>query len=200
MRKSNSTFLFAFILFTFFIYKTFFNSIERPPGMLIKSMPIQKNLEEKMKIDSIDGYHIFAKSEYEIKARVLGVENYWLDGGSKVSPLDFALGWHEMSDSSVLKYLSINQYGRFYFYSWKGDPPIDEGEIVEASANVHLIPKNIEILNRLKKIKTGHIVTLKGFLVDVTNPNGFSWKSSMTRTDTGNGACELLYVTEINYY
>ncbi len=200
MRKNNSSLLFALVLLGFFIYKTFFSSIERSAGILVPEKPSQVNFDQPRLVDKVGKYSIIAKADYQIKARVLGVENYWFDHGSILSPLDFALGWQEMSDTQNLKYLSINQYGRFYFYSWKGEAPIEPEEIILSSANVHLIPKNESILARLKKIKTGNIVNLKGYLVDVQGPNQFKWQSSMVRTDKGNGACELLYVTDLNYY
>jgi hypothetical protein len=31
----------------------------------------------------------------------------------------------------------------------------------------------------------------------VRGPNGFTWNSSRTREDTGNGACELVFVTGV---
>jgi len=33
-----------------------------------------------------------------------------------------------------------------------------------------------------------------GQLVNVEGPGGFRWRTSTTRTDTGNGACELVFV------
>jgi len=35
---------------------------------------------------------------------------------------------------------------------------------------------------------------MRGYLVNVTGPNGFNWNTSLRRDDTGNGACELFYV------
>jgi hypothetical protein len=40
-------------------------------------------------------------------------------------------------------------------------------------------------------------VRLEGDLVDVYGPDGFVWKTSLTRTDTGPGACETLYIRAI---
>jgi len=35
---------------------------------------------------------------------------------------------------------------------------------------------------------------IRGYLVDVTGPRGFAWRTSLTRDDTGAGACEIVYV------
>jgi hypothetical protein len=51
--------------------------------------------------------------------------------------------------------------------------------------------------DRLAGVKPGNIVRLRGQLVSVLGPDNFTWSSSLTRTDTGNGACELFYVESI---
>lgn len=66
-----------------------------------------------------------------------------------------------------------------------------------SSANMHLIPGNPNIDLRLRRLKPGHLVQIKGFLVNVTGPNGFLWRTSTLRTDTGNGACEIVWVTDL---
>ena len=38
---------------------------------------------------------------------------------------------------------------------------------------------------------------LEGDLVDIDGPSGFAWRTSLTRTDTGAGACETLYVRAV---
>lgn len=43
----------------------------------------------------------------------------------------------------------------------------------------------------------GQVVTLCGYLVRVQVPDGWHWNSSMTRSDSGNGACELAWVKDI---
>lgn len=65
------------------------------------------------------------------------------------------------------------------------------------TANMHMIPANDEIARQLKSIRAGNMVHLKGFLVEVTGKDGFRWKSSLTRTDTGGGACELILVESL---
>ena len=43
----------------------------------------------------------------------------------------------------------------------------------------------------------GDAVRLRGLLVDATADDGLTWRSSLSRGDTGPGACELLYVQEV---
>ena len=37
-------------------------------------------------------------------------------------------------------------------------------------------------------------MTIGGYLVDVAGPGGFAWNTSLTRNDTGDGACEIVWV------
>ena len=43
----------------------------------------------------------------------------------------------------------------------------------------------------------GEIVRLSGFLVDAAGPEGDRWRSSLSRTDTGDQSCEVFYVEEL---
>ena len=36
------------------------------------------------------------------------------------------------------------------------------------------------------------------YLVDVDHGSGWHWRSSMSRNDTGDGACELVYVESMS--
>ena len=50
---------------------------------------------------------------------------------------------------------------------------------------------------QLKKVKAGQVITIKGQLVEAKKAKGWVWRSSLIREYTGNGACELMYVTEL---
>ena len=68
---------------------------------------------------------------------------------------------------------------------------------MEQSTNIHLIPANKEILKQIKDISSNDIYFLSGYLVTAKCSNGFFRGSSTVRNDSGNGACEQLYVEEI---
>ncbi|HEY5733557.1 MAG TPA: hypothetical protein VIU36_02225, partial [Gammaproteobacteria bacterium] len=55
---------------------------------------------------------------------------------------------------------------------------------------------NEAVRDALFNAKTGDVVKLKGFLVSINSDDGWSWKSSMTRNDTGKGACEVILVDD----
>lgn len=165
--------------------------IKRPSGVLVEHEPVQTPTNAAP--FPYGEFEITPRARYDIEARVLAVESYKLDGGSKLSPIDFAVGWGPMSDSAVLDHFRVTQGARF-FTIYPDEEAIDLRTALLGSANMHLIPATAQVRKQLKDARAGNIVRMQGFLVSVTGPNGYSWNTSLTREDTGNGACELFYV------
>jgi hypothetical protein len=128
---------------------------------------------------------------------VLSTERYRFGREADLSPVDFALGWGVMSDPAVFGQLSISQGNRWYEYHWDGAPPVDPTLIVKNSANTHLIPANSDVERALLNVQKGNTVRLIGSLVNVEHADGWRWRSSTTRDDTGGGSCELMLVTSV---
>jgi hypothetical protein len=170
-----------------------------PPGIIVESVPEQINFEAKKVLDH-KGYTVVAKASFKGSARVLSRKRYWFDRGAKLVPVDLALGWMEMSDQSVIDELKISQRTRFFYWKTNGNSfPVPREKIEHNSANMHMIPSNKEIEKTLKSISKSDIISFEGYLVDVSRKEGdFTWNSSMTRTDTGGGACEVVYLTALN--
>jgi len=143
------------------------------------------------------GYVIEPVARYEIRAKVLSTERYRIGREAELSPVDFVLGWGPMSDNTVTEKLNITQSNRWYHYSWSGSPPIDPAIIVRTSANTHLVPADDNVRTRLLNVRSGEIVNLKGYLINIKHPDGWSWRSSLTREDSGAGSCELMWVAEV---
>lgn len=82
-------------------------------------------------------------------------------------------------------------------YSWSG--PLSPPFRPEKASNNHLIPADRAIARQIGAIRVGDQIRMTGLLVDYTvTRNGqpiFTRRTSLTRGDTGNGACEILYVT-----
>lgn len=142
-------------------------------------------------------YAITPLESFEIEARVLSAEHYTFGREADLAPVDLALGWGPMSDESVLSKIEISQSNRFYY--WHVDAfPIARSQIENNSGNMHMIPATSTIEKSLKSIRPGQIVKLNGYLVEVKAADGWHWRSSLSRTDTGNGACELVYIKTLS--
>jgi hypothetical protein len=193
----NKLWLLLFIIFSFLGFSHYLShrEVATAPGVLVKDEPIQKNRSDKV-LYQHGNYTLEALADFEIRARVLSKQRYQWDAGATLVPVDLALGWGPMSDSTVLAALTISQGGRFYRYRWQNAPPIPVQEIVRHSTNMHLIPTTKEIEEKIRRARPGQIVEIKGQLVEARSADGFRWRSSLTREDSGGGACELVRVEE----
>jgi hypothetical protein len=164
-------------------------------GVLAPLDPVQS--EVKRPPIKYKGHILEFLASYQLQARILSVENYYTDRGAKLSPVDLGLGWGPMSDNRNLRILKVSQGNRFYFYGWDDAPPLPEDIMRTHSANVHIVPSDKFIEKQIKALRKGQIVQLRGYLIMVSDFEGGSWKSSLTREDSGPGACELFYVESV---
>jgi len=163
-------------------------------GVIASHLPIQNSISQTS--FKLNGYSITPLKSFEMEARVLSAKSYSIGREADLSPIDLALGWGPMSDEAVLGKVDISQSNRFYY--WHVDEfPISRREIEMNSANMHMIPADARIEKMLKSVRPGEVVKLSGYLVQVNASDGWHWKSSLTREDTGNGACEVVYVKEL---
>lgn len=139
-----------------------------------------------------------ALAGFSVDARVLSSKNYGSDREARYAPIDLALGWGRMREDAVLSQLDISQSGRWYQYRWSNQPPIPQDEIVRSSANMHMIPSNETVANALEDIDDDDRVRIDGWLVQVEAQDGWRWRSSTTRDDQGDGACEVVYVCAVS--
>lgn len=101
-----------------------------------------------------------------------------------------------MSDQTIVDKIDISQRRRWFF--WKTDSfPFPRKELEASSANMHIIPANDQIEDVLDDILVGEIILLEGYLVAVKADDGWKWKSSLSREDTGGGACEVVWVEKL---
>jgi len=138
------------------------------------------------------------RAKYSIEAMIVSRTNY---GGwsGEISPFDFALAWGRLVLPEYSRHISYSQFNRWYYYSYSDSLPENPSMIALNSANVHIVPSDNELLSRLKVAKKGDIVRMNGYLVDlsgIANGQPFTWNTSLSRSDTGDGACEILLVNE----
>jgi hypothetical protein len=167
-------------------------------GVLAPDEPVQTEVTDAPAI--VHGrWTLTPRARYDITARVLGREDYHVDPISDLVPMDLALGWGPLSDNRVLELLKISQGARYY--SWRPlteSLPISHADVTRHSANTHIIPADAAVAARLQPLRlSGQVVRLTGLLVDGTRDDGMTIRTSLTRSDSGGGACEFLLVQQV---
>ena len=165
-------------------------------GVLAPGAPIQTMLAPgEVRQWNYRGAIFHPLARYTIKARILSRDSYYLDRASVISPLDLALGWDRMSDPHIYTALHVSQGGRWYQYYWSTNAPIPPDEIIRSSANTHIILATSALGWKLFWMREGDVVSLSGYLVQVQFSDGGTWVSSLSRTDTGDHSCEIMWVS-----
>jgi len=173
-------------------------SIPHPPGMIAPDDPVQENLSDAASFEFKNGeYRIQPLALFDISARILSREDYNVDHMADLVPTDLALGWGPMSDSEMLSHFEISQSGRFFFWHTQV-LPMSREVIQSHAANMHLIPADGEVRAAIGRLRVGQIVHFTGKLVEVVGRDGWHARSSLTRDDTGAGACEIIWVERLD--
>jgi len=183
------------------VWGLFFRESDAPtvlPGLRVASVPEQTATDKKPWM--VGEAKIVPLAAYSLSARVLSRKRYFFDATAKIAPLDLALGWGDMSDAAVIKTLQISQGSRWYEYFYDENCPITPGAIGIQSANVHCLPADSFVEESLLSLRKNSFVSLRGYLVEVQFAGQPSWRSSLTRDDTGTGACEIFWITNVNEF
>jgi hypothetical protein len=169
----------------------------RPQGVLAPDEPLQEMLPPGQPAIAFAGHDAVPIARFRATARVLSAKHYAIGRESKLAPVDLALGWGRMSDSAVLEAFSISQSARAFRWS-APELPIREDEILTHAANMHMIPASADVRATLMSVRAGDVVEFSGALVEVFGRDDeWSWASSTSRNDVGDGACELVVVREL---
>lgn len=146
--------------------------------------------------------------DYEINGLVVSKFNYdsWFSirKSDKVFMTDLCVIWGNNIKKKIYKnpLARFSQDMRFCSYNCAG------GEFYQSEfSNNHLVVKDHKIRNKIKIIRVGDQVSIRGQLIyltadiikpgDVFDGQHITWHSSTTRTDGGYGACEVIYVTDV---
>jgi hypothetical protein len=139
-------------------------------------------------------------AEFKISGMVVGKETYSSGWDGEISPVDLAIVWGKLAKPEYDEYITYRQRNRWYFYQYKPGSPFDNSFVISHSANNHIIPANENINEAVKTIGKKDMVVFEGFLVNIKGTykgQPVIWNTSLSRKDTGNGSCELFYVSKI---
>jgi len=160
--------------------------------------PVQTILEKPETVyisDDEGNIPIVLLAEYTVQGVIKSKKKY-TDYSSRVSQYDVALAWGNLNEKEIDSHIRYSQSRRWYYFNFDKNVSVSSSYIAEHSANVHLINQDLLVLRKIENLNVNDHIKLIGYLVKVNFDNG-TWESSLTRTDTGNGACEIMYVTDV---
>lgn len=198
-------FLIVFIVFavTFFTRNNLKGAGKIVPEVL--TQPRQTEVYEHREVAfTRDGYryHLMPICDYEINGLVVGKMDYRffsIDRNDSVFPIDICIIWGDNVARKLYKNsaVSFSQDCRWCWAQWSAGAKVNLGEL----SNNHLLINDKEILRQAKDILRGDQIKIRGLLVNViAEPEkelGLSaraWNTSISRIDNGAGACEVIYV------
>lgn len=165
-------------------------------GQIAPGEPAQTDVTDATPV-RLGRWVLTPRAMYEVTARILARADYSFDAIADLVPEDLALGWGPMSDNSVLTHFDISQGVRFYTWRPRDALPVPREMVISHSANTHVIPADQKVRGQLAALRVGQVVYLKGDLVDAKRDDGAWLHTSMTRADSGAGACEVLLVQSV---
>lgn len=168
------------------------------PGVMAPDKPVQTQAFGQNSFEH-NNYTITPLAKFEMEVRVLSKKRYYSDTQSEIAPYDFVVGWGPMSDTRNLDHILIKQSDRFFYWEMI-QPPIPREEMWKHSANMHLLPSNEIIMEKLSKVREGHIIELKGYLVKVKSEKGWILKSSLSRNDKGKSSSEVVWIEDFKIF
>ncbi len=165
--------------------------------------PEQELIEDGNKIivnNDSGRFSITPVATYNISARVVSSKLYSRNWTASLSPVDLALVWGRLADHEMDNFISYKQRNRWYFYKYSKDCPVDNNYIISHSSNNHIIPASYNLTLVLKSIKKNDNVSIEGYLVRIegySKNRKVNWGTSLTRNDSGDRSCELIYAKTI---
>ena len=144
---------------------------------------------------------------YKISGLIVSVNDYAIAGlrYQDFYELDLCMIWGNNVRSGAYRsrHVDFEHHGNTCYARWSRGARINGTQL----SNTHVYATDQDILDELNRLRAGDQVQLDGYLVEVAavpvrvspghNPGTTRLRSSTTRTDKGNGACEIMYAENL---
>jgi len=150
-------------------------------------------------------YRIAPAADYDITGLVVSRHDSqawwdWIHAASNdhLNVVDLCMVWGANAADGAYEKMSFES-GQFVCYVSSKDADVWKPAYLRALSNNHLLTDDAAIARRLRGLRIGDQVRLRGQLVSYSHDAGFAFNrgTSLTRDDTGNGACETVFVREL---
>lgn len=173
------------------------------PPLVLGAEPAQEELETTIPVTIHRGgktFFLLKTHSDDITAKVISAHAYDFVWTNDFFDVDLGLVWGDQVARLESEY-EFYQDHRWLF--WRSDHDVSDNErayIGTHVGNVHTLPaEGQDRLGRaLRSVRAGDLVHLAGYLVTIQDAgtNVLS-RSSTSRSDTGGGACEVMWVDSI---
>jgi hypothetical protein len=169
----------------------------------IRKDPIQTEIRDPLPIPfDIPRVSVYLtpRAAFSVDGLIVASDRYRHDLAAPLAPRDLTLVWGRVPEH--LDAIKFSHGHRFFMFNYNNNAPFDQNYISRHATNIHLIPASDNLRRAILRASEHQPIRLSGFLVDIAGSvrkRSFTWRTSMTRDDTGDGACEVLYVREIGY-
>ena len=168
--------------------------IDPPKQSITNKLPFDLEVDQ-------EHYHITPKYNYEMEGIVVSTHHSdaFLDMAHEewrdyLNIADLCVIWGENVKNSVYKNMDFNNGNWTCYYSWPS-AEVRQHFHEDQLSNNHLLTNNTSIKQTIMNVEPGDHIRIEGILVDYANPaNGFNRKTSITRKDRGQGACETIFI------
>ncbi len=179
--------------------------------------PIQTRTSGSI-IKSFNGVNVGLNkvANYKVEGRVVDTYDYLPDEKgiydidsmlNAVSHRDIGLSWGFLAEGTNHRKVIWNSIGNRHLEFTAGTDFLNEHggmeEVTKYWSNNHLIASTDNIYEDINKIKVGDYIVIEGQLInlmcELTSNTFIKYNTSTVRTDKGTGACEVIYVTKVEW-
>lgn len=165
--------------------------------------PVQEPIEPPERVTVMRGGRTFVIEKlyrYEHSGEVLSATAYDLAWTNDFFDVDVGTIWGPTREALKQRF-TFQQMGRFLFWRTETEPTQEERlDVTRHIANNHVIPAegSAHLSRAVRFVREGDVVRIKGALVRILDESGVVLaSSSVVRDDTGDGACEIVWVDEL---
>jgi hypothetical protein len=180
-----------------------------PPGRLDEAIfaePLQKPTDRDAFRTTVDGieYTVRPLYTYDLYGLIVSKHNAdtWWDwihaaANDKLNVTDLCVIWGANARRGAYRGLEYSS-GEFECHVQTSSNEAWAAFDMTALSNNHLLTDDPGIARMLRNVRVGDQIHFRGYLAEYSHDHGFAFRrgTSITRTDTGNGACETVFATD----
>ena len=184
------------------------NALPEPQSLAAHLLdePVKRAVSRAALPVSVGGidYSVQPLYDYELYGMVVSThdaDTWWdylhKEWNDKLNVIDLCVVWGENARTGAYRDISFSS-GQFTCNYQTSSSEAWAAFDTNAISNNHLLSDDPALARAMRKVRVGDQIHLRGYLAEYSHNQGFAFKrgTSTVRTDSGNGACETVYVED----